>query len=324
MSKLALLDTINESMHLNRLQGATDEKIKNAFFANYLAALVMLKLQDLKGLMLINDPSHSKLSRFSQNMSDVNFWGRALFYPTAPEVKNRLAFGHDKVLAKEAGRVMDARIQKMMKVPLTAPDQVNWDDTVGALLLLKHRFGLQSSYFNNITYALHKWSSISDSAKKRAVNQAFMYLMQSDPQSAIVSRIRSLSGSTMVTGIADVAQRIIGFTKLKEDGEGGGGGDAGTSTANIGTTSGGGNAIINGKGNGSVGTPTTNPNQDIESVLAGLYKLKKKAPYQVTKKGKYIFKDGKIIKKKVQAFHARKFKAPEFLRVKKTKTQGEK
>lgn len=322
MSKLAILDTINESMHLNRLQNATDEKVKNAFFANYLAALVMLKLQDLKGLMLINDQSHSKLTRFSANMSDVNFWGRALFYPTAPEVKTRLAFGHDKVLAKEAGRVMDSRIQKMMKVPMTAPDQVDWDDTIGALLLLKHRFGLQSSYFNNITYALHKWSSISDSQKKRAVNQAFMYLMQSDPQSAIISRIRSLAGSTMVTGLVDVAQRIVGFAKLKEDGEGGGAApSAGTSTANIGST-GGGNAIIDGKGAGSAGTPCADPNQDMQNVLAGLYKLKKKAPYQVSKKGKYIFKDGKIIKKKVQAFHARKFKAPEFLRVK--KTQGDK
>jgi hypothetical protein len=319
MSKLALLDTINESMHLNRLQGATDEKIKNAFFANYLGALVMLRLQDLKGLMLINDQSHSKLTRFSANMSDVNFWGRALFYPTAPEVKNRLAFGHDKILAKEAGRVMDTRIQKMMKVPMTAPDQVDWDDTIGALLLLKHRFGLQSSYFNNITYALHKWSSINDSAKKRAVNQAFMYLMQSDPQSSIISRIRSLSSSTMVTGIADIAQRIIGFTKLKEDGEAAGG--AGTSTANVAST-GGGNAIIDGRGAGSIGTPSADPNQDMQNILAGLYKLKKKAPYQVTKKGKYIFKDGKIIKKKVQAFHARKFKAPDFLRVK--KTQGDK
>lgn len=322
MSNLGILDTINESMHLNRLQGATDEKIKNAFFANYLGAMVMLKLQDLKGLMLINDPSHSKLSRFSNSMSDVNFWGRALFYSTAPEVKNRLAFGHDKVLAKEAGRVMDSRIQKMMKVPLTSPDQVDWEDTVGALLLLKHRFGLQSSYFNNITFALHKWSSISDTQKKRAVNQAFMYLMQSDPQSAIISRVRSLAGSTMVTGIADIAQRIVGFSKLKEDGEGGGA--AATGTANVASTSGAtspGNAIITGKGAGSVGTVST-PNQDMENVLAGLYKLKKKAPYQVTKKGKYIFKDGKIIKKKVQAFSARKFKAPEFLRVK--KTQGDK
>lgn len=305
-----ILDSINESMHLNRLQGATEDKVKNAFFANYLAALILLRLQDLKGLMIINDPSHSKLTRFSNQMSDVNFWGRALFYANEKEVKTRLAYGHEKILAKEAGRILDARIQKIMKVPLTSPDSVDWDDTIGSLLLLKHRFDVKSSYFNNIVYILHKWSSVKDTDKKRAVNQAFMYLMQSDPQSGILGRIRALSGSTMVTGIADIAQKIIGFKKLAEDGEGG--------AVSTGEIASGTNAIINGKGTAPSGSVVSAPvNQDMENVLAGLYKLKKKAPYQVTKKGKYIFKGGKIIKKMSPKFKARKFKAPDFLRAKK-------
>lgn len=315
MSKI--FQTIHESMNLNRLQGATDEKIKNAFFANYLGALVLLRLQDLKGLMLINDPSHSKLTRFSNQMSDVNFWGRALFYPNEREVKSRLAFGHDKLLAKEAGRIMDSRIQQMMKVPLTAPERVDWNDTVGSLLLLKHRFGLSSSYFNNITFALHKWNTISDSAKKRSVNQAFMYLMQSDPQSAILPRMRALSGTSMVTGIADIAQKIIGFKKLAEDGDGGAVvSDGGAiSTSAIASN----NAIINGKGYET--ESPSDPNKDMQSILAGLYKLKKKAPYQVTKKGGKVFKDGRIIKRKVKAFEPRKFKAPDFLRATKKGTE---
>lgn len=308
-----ILDTINESMHLNRLQGATYEKVKNSFFANYLAALVMLKLQDLKGLMMINDPSHSKLSRFSDKMSDVNFWGRAMFYPNEHEIKTRLVFGHDKILAKNAIKVLDARIQKMMKVPLTAPEQVNWDDTIGALLLLKHRFGLNSSYFNSIVNALYRWDEINDTEKKRALSQAFMYLMQSDPQSKMVGRVRSLSSSSMLNGIGRIAQKIIGFRKLSEDGEGGG--DA-TSTSAIAS-----NAIISGKGNGSQSS-ACEP-QNIQDVLGGLYKLKKKNSTQVSKKSGVIFKDGKIIKRKVQTFVARKFKAPDYLRAAK-KTKGDK
>lgn len=318
MNKLEILNTISESIHLNRLQGATADAVKNGFFANYLGALILLRLQDLKGLMLINDPGHSKLTRFSQQMSDVNFWGRALFYPNEREVKTRLAFGHDKMLAQEAGRIMDARIQKIMKVPLTDPKTVDWDDTVGSLLLLKHRFSLNSSYFNNIAYALHKWDSASDSTKKRAINQAFMYLMQSDPKSGILPRLRALSSTSMITGLANLAQKIVGFRKIAEDeGGGGGGGEAGTTVGGIASS---GNAILNGRG--AIAQPSTvEPKQDIENVLAGLYKLKKKAPYQVTKKGKYIFKDGKIVKKKMPVFQARKFKAPESLRLKK---QGDK
>jgi hypothetical protein len=314
MSDTSILDTINETMHLNRLQGVTYDKVKNSFFANYLAALVLLRLQDLKGLMLINDPSHSKLTKFSDKMSDVNFWARAMFYPADREVKSRLVDGHEKNLAKCAAEVTDARIQKMMKVPLTSPDQIDWDDAIGSLLLLKHRFGLNSSYFNNITVVLHKWNDTSDSAKKRAVNQVFMYLMQSDPQSVILDRVRTLSGSTMVGGLNKIAQRIIGFRKLSEDGEGGA-----TSVGAIASTSGA-NAIVAGKGAGIADSSTSST--DMQNVLAGLYKLKKKAPLQVTKKSGVVFKDGKIIKRKVKTFVARKFKAPDYLKV--VKKQGDK
>ena len=308
-SYFSILDTINETMFLNRLQSVTYDKVKNAFFANYLAALTLIRLQDLKGLMMINDPAHSKLTRFSDSMSDVNFWGRAMFYPNEHEVKSRLANYEPCDL-----KILDARIQKMMKVPLTSPEQIDWDDAIGSLLLLKHRCKLNSSYFNNIVYALHKWDSINDSAKKRALNQAFMYLMQSDPHTKILDRMRVLSSSTMVGGLNKVAQRIIGFRKLSEDGEG-----AGTSVGAIASTSGA-NAIVAGKGAGSQGS--SEPVQNIQDVLAGLYKLKKKSPYQVTKKSGKVFKDGKVIKRKVKTFVARKFKAPDYMRA--VKKQGEK
>lgn len=307
-----ILNTINETMHLNRLQGITYESVKNSFFANYLAALVLLRVQDLKGLMIINDPSHSRLSRFNDNMSDVNFWGRALFYPNEHEIKTRL-IDYEKSIGSNASKIVDSRIQQIMKVPLTSPDQVNWDNVIGSLVLLKQRFALNSSYFNNIVTVLYKWNSISDSGKKRALNQVFMYLMQSDPKSKILDRIRALSNSTMVGGLNRVAQRIIGFKKLTEDGEGGG--DGGTSVGSIASNSGS-NAIVNGKGAG------TCPNVDMQNTLAGLYKLKKKSPNQVTKKSGVVFKDGKIIRRKVKTFVARKFKAPDFLRAaKKLKDQ---
>lgn len=314
MTDTSILDTINETMHLNKLQGATFEKVKNSFFANYLAALVLLRLQDIKGLMMINDPHHSKLTKFTDKMSDVNFWGRAMFYPNSQEVKSRLVTGHDKMLSKEALKILDARIHKIMKVPLTAPDQIHWDDAIGSLLLLKHRFGLNSSYFTNITSAVHKWDTLNDSAKKRAVNQAFMYLLQSDPHSSILQRLRVLSSSTMISGVEKVAQRIIGFRKLAED-DGGAGVAAATSTSAVGSVQ---NAIVAGKG-----CATSSTTQDMQSVLAGLFKMKKKAPNQVSKKSGVIFKDGKIIKRKVKTFVARKFKAPDYLKAAKTK-QGDK
>lgn len=293
-----VLQQLDEAAILNRLMGADEKKVKDGFFSNYLAALLLLKLQDLKGLMLINDRSHSKLTRFSDSMSDVNFWGAALFYPKNPEVRNRLQPGHADALATEAGRIMDHRVQWLMKVPMTAPEQVHWMEVIGSLVLLKMRFGENSSYFRNIVNYLSRWETLSEGDKKRAVSQSFMYLMQSDPKSKLLPRMRTLAGSLLLKKVADVAQTVVGFKRIMED-----------------------NAIV-GSDAGTGGKADCTSVGNVNTNLQGLFKLEKMAKTQVTKKGKYIFRDNKLIKKKAKKFKARKFKAPSSLKATGVADQG--
>ena len=70
---LNILDNINQELPLKRLQGTSYERVKHAFFANYAAALLLMKAQNLPGLMEINDPEHAELTKFSDRMSDLNF-----------------------------------------------------------------------------------------------------------------------------------------------------------------------------------------------------------------------------------------------------------
>jgi len=298
------LSTINESININKLKGATFNSVTNAFLANYVAALLMMKLQDLKGLILINDVSHSKLTKFSPQMSDVNFWGLALFYPLHPEVKNRMAPGEAELLAAESKHIQHTRIQAMMKVPLSAPSEVHWMEVCASLIALKHRYRITSSYYRNMLATILHWDQVSDNVKKKAVNNSFMYLMQADPHSHLLPRMRALSTTLLVKGIGSVATRIVSFKKIVEDGA--------ISTGNIASSSQNSNAIVRGP---SSPIPTANS----DAVTQGVFKLDKMSKEQITKKGKYIFRDNKIVKKRKQKFKARKFKAPEA--AKKTKEE---
>ena len=56
-------------MKFSRLKNLDSIAVKNAFFANYLGALIMLKLHDLKGLSLVKDKAHSKLSKFGPTIT---------------------------------------------------------------------------------------------------------------------------------------------------------------------------------------------------------------------------------------------------------------
>jgi len=313
-----ILTNLDESINLQKLNGTCHVDVRNAFFANYVAALLMLKLQDIKGLLLINDHHHSALTKFSPTMSDLNFWGRAMFYANDAEIKVRMKSEEARILAKYASKVNHARIQKMMKIPLTSPEAINWDEVIGATLLLQHTFDLKSSYFLSIMRALYKWDVINIGAKQKAINDTLMFLMQSDQTSKIIPHLRKLSNLVMASpkSLNSVAQKIVSFIRLRED-DGGGtvaSGDAGTSAANIGTT----NAILNPSGSCQARDSQSCDNQN---GLGGLYKLQKMSPNQVTKKGKYTIRAGKLIKRRVKGFMPKKFKAPDFLKPTKDNTK---
>jgi len=307
------LASLEEGINLNKINNITYVDVRNAFFANYLAALVMLKVQDIKGLMLINDHNHSKLTKFSSSMSDLNFWGRILFYSNDSEIKQRMKAEDAKLLAKMSSRVSSSRVQKTMQVPITTPEAVNWHDVIANVLLLQHTFGLQSSYFVSILRTLYKWDSINISAKQKAINDALMFMMQSDPGSKLIPHLRRLSNLVMVNRLGSVSQRVIGFARTGSIHETADGGAVGT-----GAVATGGNAILNPSGpniNSQSGHPNTA--QDISNALGGLYKLNKMAPNQITKKGRFTIRNGKLIKKKVKDFSPKRFKEPEWMKPKK-------
>jgi hypothetical protein len=272
------------SLNLQRLRGMDSYGVKNAFFANYLAGLIMLKLKDLKGLVLIKDPQHARLTRFDNGMSDPNFWGRALFFPDDPLVKKNLQHGHAQMLSIDSGRILHARIEKTMRVLQQDPNTVNWQETCAGLVLLRHRYELKSSLFDKITKSLINWASLSEGAQRKAIGDSFLYLMQADPKSSLLAHMRNLANNSMINDITASAMKMVNFNRLREDDAGGA--DV-TSTANIGSTS---NAILN-------------TNVDIANTMT----FTMQNPIQVGATDKDL---SKRIKKRKPKFKLIKFKAP--------------
>jgi len=311
--KESFLASLFEDLDLKCLVNARAADVKNAFFANYAAALVLLKLQDLRGLELINDHGHADLVKFSPHMSDLNFWARALFKADDKEVKARLKPEATVELVKVAKHVNDSRLKKILKVPLTAPDAVNWNEALGAILMLHYAVRAQSSYFTSIIRALHKWDSLNNAGKLKAINDALLFLMQSDDDSKVIPHLRKLSNLVATKKYGVAAQKMIGFSKLNETDVGGGA----VSAAAIGSAQ---NAILDPRRkNVNSQTGWHDTKQDLDKDLGGLYRLRRQSPSddKTVKRGKYTIRNGKIIKRMERKFIAKKFKAPEHLKPKK-------
>lgn len=306
----SILASLEESINLNRLNEMHYEFVKNAFMANYMAALIFLRMQDLKGLRLINDPSHARVkSAWNNNMSDVNFWGKVLFNSKDKEVVKRMIPGHAKVLEREASKIVDSRIQAILKVPLTAPHLINWTMVNAMLLLIKFRFEITSSYCTRIISLLYKWDTATQNEKKKLVYLAFAYLQQSDFDSKATSRLRALNNELQLLK-TDVPRKVIAVTRITEDGEGGGGAEAsGTGAGAIGST----NAIIGGSSIRRRSSGSVNK----EMGLGGLHRVGGKSPWasaKTIKNGKYIFRGGKPVKKRMKRWAPKKFNAPDYVK----------
>lgn len=74
------------------------------------------------------------------------------------------------------------------------------------------------------------------------------------------------------------------------------------------------NAIVAGDGAPAATSSDTTSVANTNSSLQGLFKLEKMAKNQVTKKGKYVFRDNKLVKKRKKKFQAKKFKAPDHIK----------
>ena len=326
-----ILQELSHATILNRLRGANDDKVKNAFFSNYLTALLLLKMQNIKGLLLINDHHHSKLTAFSDSMSDVNFWGKVLFQSNLPEVKHSLYSGASEILSLERKNILDQRILQLMKVPTLSPREINWGEVIAMLVIMLYRFHVKSSYAKNIINYIYRWESLTDGDKKRAIYLCFMYLMQSDNRSKLLPIMRSINSNFMLN--PQGRPKVINVTRcptinsttnvgvinavnpegICEDGEATGAGNVASSSGTAGN-----NAIVT---PGGFSSPSkSNDNSQNDNNLSGLYKLVKKSKLQVTRKGKYMFRGSKVVKKKQKAFEVRKFKAPDYL---KTNSTGE-
>lgn len=290
-----LIKTLLESESLSQLDHRSADEVKNAFFSNYLAALLFLKTRDDEGMLLLKKSKPDPNQRFSASMSSLSFWGRALFNPDDAQVKKRLQHGHAEVLEVQAGRITAQRAKEIFKLLTDDPDTINWTEVIAWLVLLKHRFSVKSSYYNQIGLALQRWEKLSSSARKKTMADSILYLMQSDPTSNLLGRMRSLSSESLLDKAKSALLRVVGFKRIMEDDGGDGGGT----------------------GVGDIGTSDTQINNAIV-MPPGMYFATLNNKGSSTPKGashrrraKYVFKDNKIVRRMKKKFKARKFKRPE-------------
>lgn len=314
---------LQEMAPIARLSNLSAQHVIGAFLANYLAALLLMRMHDVEGARLIRDPVGARLTGLQANMSDPNFWTYVALFPRDKHVRARLGSAEAEKLYTMAGWVSTGGAKKAAQLLQTPPDLVNWEQAYYTLALMKDRFNVNSTFLNRVAPVMRTWARRSSVEQSMALSNTFQYLLQSDPNSKLLPRLRDLAQGELT----HAAATGTGFRSFFRMSESDGAVAGGTSAASIGTNSGSmtggdsGNAIITPPGfqtasgqESPVGTLWNKSDRDKSKELLGkMYKQKlgNRKPARLAKIKSVKRTNNKVIRKKRRDFLPRQFKDPE-------------
>lgn len=215
-----VLQKLSENVSLNQIRNMKANAIANAYVANYIAALTIIRAGDEKGMKLLNDKAHTSLKKFSASMSRPNFWGFVVFNSDNPSIKKIINATAADELAKNAGRVVAARRQKLQSFTTMTADKINWTDASYSIKLLKVRFELSYSKIDNIANGIYAWDSLDEMAKGDLLYNVFAFLMQADNESDLLPRLRAMTDNKYLTVnsiVSTMGQKLNKVFRMFED-----------------------------------------------------------------------------------------------------------
>ena len=277
-----ILQMLSENVSLQQIRMMKSTAIANAYVANYVAALTIIRAHDEKGMHLLNDKSHIKMDKFGTSMSRPNFWGFIVYNSDVKNIKKIILPTTANELAKNAGRIVGSRRTKLQSYTTMTDNQINWTDAAYSIKLLKVRFELTNSNLDNIANGIYGWDSLDEMAKGDLFQNVFTFLMQSDNESDLLPVMRRLTNNKYLTvnSIAStLGQKINKVFRVFEDDGAGDTGDIGTGPPGAGV---------------NVSMPDGTSAQDVGNV-----------------QDKIKFEKGKVIKRRRRKWKVRKWKDPE-------------
>lgn len=214
---------INESIStdLSTVLNKTAEQIKGAYIANILAALIVLKFNDRLGKKIIYDPQNKKLKKYSLLMSPINFWGLVLFNHKEKNVSKMLTPDVDKDLTKMNQRFLSHVILGFHE-KISNGNPIDPFEMAEYIRILTLRLPMRTERINHIRIGLFNWDSLDANEKDSVISKTFYLLMERDPNSPLLPRIRTISNSNLLR--ASDKNLLKDIVKIVEE-DGGDGGE---------------------------------------------------------------------------------------------------
>lgn len=171
----------------------------NIYLATVLLSSLMYKVKDKKGLQLLRDKTHYRMTSWAANMSPLNFWGYPIWKSSQPAVKKLIGNKTSRELGKIVKKV-PSTWSRMLHMDLSFGNDVpiNWNDHYKTLKQLQWFPGLKTDRINKLIIGTLKYEDLDLNQRIKTLNALYFYAQQFIPSSPLIQRLKTIQHNVLV------------------------------------------------------------------------------------------------------------------------------
>ncbi len=193
----------------------------NIYFVTVMMTVLIYKANDARGLRLVKDKAHYRMTSWTPEMSALNFWGYPVWHASSPAVSKLVGKKIAAEIHKIARKVPTSWIRYLhMDLSFGKDVPINWTDHYKTLKWLnQHAPGMNIDRVNNLMKDGFNYDTLSFDEKVKYLPKLYFFAQQFVPTSPLITRIRAIQNDLLASDKETPLVVTKGQKLLGEDGE---------------------------------------------------------------------------------------------------------
>lgn len=173
--------------------------LMNIYFATVLMAVIIYKANDAKGMRLLKDKTHYKMTRWDAQMSQLNFWGYPIWHAGSPAVKKLIGPKASNQIFKVARRAAPSQPRYLhMDLSFGRDVPIEWADHFKTMHLLQQFEGMNVDRINTLLRGVFLYENLTHDQQVKVISKLYYYVQQFVPSSPLFVRLKAIQDELLL------------------------------------------------------------------------------------------------------------------------------
>jgi hypothetical protein len=193
----------------------------NIYTATVLMTVLIYKADDTRGIRLVRDKAHYRMSSWTPEMSALNFWGYPVWHASSPAVAKLIGKKTASEIYKVTRKVPPQWVKFLhMDLSFGRDVPIDWTDHFKTMKWLnQHAAGMSTDRINKLLTSGFNYDTLSFDEKVKYLPKLYFYAQQFVPTSPLLTRVKVIQNSLLGGDVETPLVLTKGQKLLGEDGE---------------------------------------------------------------------------------------------------------